>query len=59
MIEKLQLSATDLRLTMPRLVNYGHRLIAVATVMCLMTSLAQAADGEIRKPFSPCPRRTG
>ncbi len=47
MIEQLQLSATNLRLTMQRLANYERRLIIVATVMCLMTSLVAAED---RKP---------
>ncbi len=47
MIEKFQLSATNLQLTMQRLAQYGPRLITVATVMCLMTSLVAAAE---RKP---------
>jgi hypothetical protein len=51
MIRKLRLSATNLRLTMQRLANYGPRLIIVAMVMCWATSLAQAADGEDRKPL--------
>ncbi len=33
------------------LAQYGRRLITVATVMCWATSLAQAADGESRKPL--------
>jgi arylsulfatase A-like enzyme len=47
MIEKFQSSAINLRLTMRRLVQYGPRLIIVATVMCLMTSLVAVAE---RKP---------
>jgi arylsulfatase A-like enzyme/uncharacterized protein (DUF1330 family) len=47
LIEKIQLSATDLRSMKQRLAQYGPRLIMMATVMCLMTTLVAAAE---RKP---------